>query len=99
MHAPSNHGAGGGPLSARGLLRWQFRLAHKLLEATVDDLPTEALHRHPPGTAAPAAARYARAVLCEDLSVNGVLAGRPPLALADWVGRTGLSELPSLATP
>ncbi len=99
MRVPPTNGAAGGPLSARGLLRWQFRLAHKLLEATVTDLPTELLHRHPPGTAAPAAARYAQAVLCEDLSVNGVLAGRPPLVLADWAGRTGLSELPSLATP
>jgi hypothetical protein len=99
MHHPTRHGADGAPLSARGLLRWQFRLAHKLLEATIDDLSTEALHRHPPGPAAPAAARYAQAVLCEDLSVNSVLAGRPPLALGDWAGRTGLSELPALVSP
>jgi hypothetical protein len=38
-------------------------------------------------------------VLCEDLSVSGVLAGRTPLALSSWAGRTGLSELPPLTRP
>jgi hypothetical protein len=61
-----------GPLSARALLRWQFRVAHELLEAEIDQIATEAVHRHPPGTAAPAGACYAQVVLCEDLSVNGV---------------------------
>ena len=97
MDGSTSSGAACDPLSARGLLRWQFRLAHKLLEATVHDLPEDVLHQHPSGTATPASARYAQAVLCEDLSVNGVLAGRPPLALSTWAGQTGLSELPTLA--
>jgi hypothetical protein len=84
-------------LSARALLRWQFRLAHDLLEATLERLPAEAVHRLPPGTAAPVGACYAQIVLCEDLSVNGALAAGVPLALSTWVGRTGLSELPPLA--
>jgi len=71
-----------GPAAA--LLRWQFRRAHELLDATVD----------PAG-----AARYARVVLCEDIGVNGVLAGRRPLALSTWTGRTGMSALPALGTP
>src|SRR5690349_4093586 len=99
MHVPTSNAADGSPLSARGLLRWQFRLAHKLLEATVHDIPSAALHRIPSDAPASAAARYAQAVLCEDLTVNGVLAARPPLALGAWAGRTGLSELPTLATP
>src|ERR1700736_6278812 len=88
-----------GPLSARALLRWQFRVAHELLEATVERITTEAGHRCPSGTAAPAAACYAQVVLCEDLSVNGVLGGGTPLALSTWFGRTGVSEMPSLADP
>jgi hypothetical protein len=88
-----------GALSARVLLRWQFRLAHELLDATIEHATTEALHRCPPGTAAPAGACYAQGVLCEDLSVNGVLAAGRPLALSTWVGRTGLSEIPPLAGP
>ncbi len=83
--------------SARALLRWQFRLAHELLDAAIEPFTTEALHRCPPGTAAPAGACYAQGVLCEDLSVNGVLAAGKPLALSTWAGRTGLSELPPLA--
>jgi hypothetical protein len=35
-------------------------------------------------------------VLCEDLSVNGVLGAGKPLALSTWAGRTGLSEIPPL---
>jgi hypothetical protein len=86
-----------GPLSARALLRWQFRVAHELLEATVERITTEAVHRCPSGTAASAAACYAQVVLCEDLSVNGVLGGGTPLALSTWFGRTGVSEMPLLS--
>ena len=78
-----------GPAAA--LLRWQFRQAHELLEATVG--------RGPIGKAARAAACYARAVLCEDIGVNGVLAARSPLALSTWAGRTGLDPLPWLGGP
>jgi hypothetical protein len=69
---------------------------HELLDAAIERFPTEAVHQHPPGTAAPAAACYAQAVVCEDLAVNGVLGRRTPLALSTWVGRTGLSETPPL---
>jgi len=72
--------------SANALLRWQFRLAHGLLGASLEALPTQA------------AACHAQAVLCEDLTV-GVLASRAPLALSSWQGRTGLSELPRLCAP
>lgn len=89
--------AASGALSARALLRRQFGLAHDLLDAALEGLPAEAVHRRPPGTTAPAGACYAQIVLCEDLSVNGVLAARTPLALSSWAGRTGLSELPPLA--
>jgi hypothetical protein len=88
-----------GAPSASALLRWQFRLAHDLLDATIERLTTETAHRRPPGTAAPAGACYAHVVLGEDLSVNGVLAAGTPLALSTWGGRTGLSELPPLAGP
>ncbi|HWE60882.1 MAG TPA: DinB family protein [Chloroflexota bacterium] len=88
-----------GALSARALLRRQFELAHDLLDAAIEGLPTEAIHQRPPGTAAPIGACYAQVVLCEDLSVNAVLAASTPLALSTWAGRTGLSELPPLARP
>jgi len=86
-----------GTLSARALLRWQFRLAHAFLEAAIERLPPEAIHRCPHGREASPGACYAQGVFCEDLSVNGVLAAGKPLALSTWVGRTGLSEMPPLA--
>jgi hypothetical protein len=85
--------------SARALLRWQLQLAHELLDGTIGPLSAEAVGRRPPGAAARAAACYAQVLLCEDLSVNGVLAAGRPLALSTFAGRTGLSELPALAGP
>ncbi len=85
--------------SARALLRWQLQLTHELLDGAIGPLSTEAVRRRPPGAAARAAACYAQGLLCEDLSVNGVLAAGKPLALSTWVGRTGVSELPPLAGP
>lgn len=78
-----------GPAAA--LLRWQFWHAHELLEAAVGRLTPDAVPH--------AAACYARAVLCEDIGVNGVLAGRSPLALSTWARRTGLTPLPALGAP
>lgn len=85
--------------SARALLRWQLQLAHELLDGAIGPLSAEAVRRRPPGAGALAAACYAQVLLCEDLSVNGVLAAGKPLALSTWVGLTGLSELPPLAGP
>jgi hypothetical protein len=88
------------PLSARALLRWQFRVAHESLEAAIESLATEATFRCPTAIAAMAAsagACYAQIVLSEDICVNGVLGAGTPLALSTWAGRTGVSEIPSLA--
>ena len=76
---------------AAALLRWQFWQAHQLLEAAVRQCP--------PDAAACGAACYARAILCEDIGVNGVLAAGTPLALSMWAGRTGLEPLPQLGAP
>jgi hypothetical protein len=83
--------------SARTLLRWQLQLVDELLDAAIAPLGRGARQRG--GRAARAAACYAEALLCEDVSVNAVLAGGRPLALSTWAGRTGASELPPLAGP
>jgi hypothetical protein len=82
--------------TARALLRWQLHVAHDLLDGATRPLTPESVRS---GPAAGAAARYAAVLLCEDLTVNGVLAAGQPLALTTWAGRTGVSELPSLAVP
>src|SRR5579859_6612293 len=83
--------------SARALLRWQLQLADDLLDSAI--APLGRAGRPGVGRAARAAACYAEALLCEDVSVNGMLAGGRPLALSTWAGRTGASELPPLAGP
>ena len=52
-----------------------------------------------PSNVARAGACYAQIVLCEDVSVHSALAVGSPLALTNWAGRTGLSELPPLVGP
>ena len=74
-------------MSAATLLRWQFQVVHRLLEADGD------------WSCQQAAAWYAGVTLCEDVTINGVLAAQTPLALSTWHGRTGLSELPPLGRP
>lgn len=85
-----------GALSAKSLLRSQFRIAHALLDDAIDRLSLETVHRCPPGWDVSPGVCYAQVVLCEDLSVNGVLGAGKPLALSTWAGRTGLSEIPPL---
>jgi len=92
-------GARAGGTSARALLRRQFGLVHGLLDRAIEGCTAEAIHRRPPGVAAPASACFAQGLLSEDLGVNGVLAERSPLALSTWFGRTGLSEVPPLLQP
>jgi hypothetical protein len=86
-----------GTVSVRGLLRWQFRLAHECLDAAIDRIRGEAFHTCPLGMRCSPGVSYAQTVFCEDLSVNGVLGAGTPLALSTWAGRTGLSELPPRA--
>jgi hypothetical protein len=78
--------------SARALLRWQLQLADELLDCAI--APLGRAGRPVGGRATRAAACYADALLGEDVSVSAVLAGRRPLALSTWAGRTGASELP-----
>ncbi|MGZ3640514.1 MAG: hypothetical protein ACXVCX_22005 [Ktedonobacterales bacterium] len=90
-------------ISARALLRWQFRLAHQRLDTTLDTtlerLSAEAAYRCVPEVAASAGACYGQIVVCEDVSVNGVLSAGTPLVHSTWAGRTGLSDLPPLGEP
>ncbi len=86
-------------MTAGELLRWQFRLAHRLLDAAVQGLQDEVVPGDdPPRLLVPAGTCFARALLHEDLTVNGVLASGTPLALSSWSGRTGLSAVPVFAS-
>ena len=79
-----------------GLLRWQFRLMHRLLDMAGDEISAEHSRGGSHDVVARAGACYAQIALCEDVSVHSALAVGPPLALTNWAGHTGLSELPPL---
>jgi hypothetical protein len=82
-----------------GLLRWQFRLMHRLLDIAGDEITAELSRGYSSGIVTRAGACYAQIAVCEDVSVQSALAVGLPLALTHWAGRTGLSELPPLAGP
>ena len=79
-------------MSVGSLLRQQAQIAHQILEGTMADVNDTQMHWVPPGVANPLGATYAHAVCSEDMIVQGMLQGAPPLAASSWAGRTGLSE-------
>jgi hypothetical protein len=58
----------------------------------MSDVSEEQAHAMPPGKANSLAASYAHLIVSEDLIVNGVLRGAPPMMASNYAGRTGLSE-------
>src|SRR5713101_2962239 len=65
-----------------------------VVEGTIEGVTDEQLHWMPAGTAHNIASTYAHLVLSEDMVVNGMIAGKPPLAATTWAGKIGLSEMP-----
>lgn len=86
-------------MNATSLLREQLQQAHQSLEAVMTDVTPEQAHWCPPGIANPIGATYAHVLMGEDLVINTLLQGGPPLFATNWVGKTGLSALPSLPAP
>ncbi len=82
-------------MNAKDLLLGQLGSAHATLEATVGDISSEDAHRDLGGHAAPIAANYAHTVLGEDF-LGSMADGSQPLAMGEWGGRTGVSEIPPM---
>lgn len=80
--------------SAAALLRGQYKSAHDILEATVQDVTSEMAHWSPPGIANPLGATYAHVAAGEDFILHGMVRGAAPLIASTWAGKAGLSELP-----
>jgi hypothetical protein len=78
------------------LLRAQFKGAHDVLEATMQDVTATMAHWSPPGVANPLGATYGHVVAAEDAILNGMAEGAAPLIASSWAGKTGLSEMPPL---
>lgn len=74
------------------MLRAQLNDAHRLLEATMQDVTPELFATPAPGVANSVGERYGHLATGEDNLVHGVLQGKPPLMSTTWEGRTGISE-------
>jgi DinB superfamily len=78
------------------LYRHLLRSAHQFLEGTMADVTPEQLTWDPPGRAFSIGANYAHVLGAEDMTIQGLLRGKDPLAASTWSGRTGASEAPPL---
>ena len=86
-------------MNATSLLREQLKQAHQSLEAVMADVTSEQAHWCPPGIANPIGATYAHIIMGEDIVINTLLQGAPPLFATSWAGKIGLSALPPLPAP
>lgn len=74
------------------VLQMCMQHARQWMAGTMNGVTDEQAHHTPPGIANPLGATYAHLVVSEDMLVNGLLRGQPPLAATSWEGKTGLSE-------
>ena len=78
------------------VLREQFKVAHGMLEGTMQDVTEAQAHWSPPGIAHPVGASYAHIITGEDVMVNGLVQGKPPMFATSWAGKAGFSEPPPM---
>jgi hypothetical protein len=78
------------------LYRSLLRSAHEFLEGTVADVTPAQLTWDPPGKSFSIGANYAHVLTAEDMTIQGLLRGRDPLAASTWSGSIGASEPPPL---
>jgi DinB superfamily len=79
-------------MNSISLLQQGVEIAHQFLEGTMADVTEAQLHWSPPGNANALGATYAHVVLSEDMIINGMLQGKPPLFASSWAGKAGVSE-------
>jgi len=69
--------------------REELRAAHQLLEGTMEGVTVDQAHWAPPGIALSIGATYARIVLSEDATINGIFKGAAPFSPAHGPGGPG----------
>jgi hypothetical protein len=75
-------------------LRMMYGTMHNWLEGTLHDVTPDQAHWQPSGRVVPAGAHYAHHVIgAEDMMLNMMIRGGTPLAMGEWAGRTGSSEM------
>ncbi len=85
--------------NAIDLLRQQYKMAHNILENTMQGVTTEHAQWLPPGKAQPIGANYGHVLASEDGLIGGFLKSVAPLMASSWAGKTGLSEPPPQMPP
>ena len=80
--------------SAVNLLRGQFSQMAGWLEGTMDGVTDEIASYNPPGAASPIAGQAAHAITGLDFFLLGMAAGKQPLLLGSFAGKSGISEPP-----
>ena len=83
-------------MDSSALLKEQFKQAHGILEGTVQDVAADQAQWSPPGRANPLGATYAHVAIGEDMMINGLVQGKPPMFASSWAGKVGVSEPPPM---
>jgi hypothetical protein len=87
-------------MEATELLCEQVKTAHWWIENIVGTITPEQAHWHPSSSLVNSLGGiYAHLLVYEDLVINSILKGEAPMYASSWSGKTGLSTLPSIATP
>lgn len=84
--------------SAAAMLSEQIGFVHGTLEQMLNDVSPEVAAAPSGGLARSIGSYYAHILLSEDLAVQAVLQGKPPLFVANFAGKTGFDE-PAPANP
>ncbi len=82
-------------MEATNVLLGSLGWSHNILEMTVGDLTDEQAHASTGGHTHPIAANYGHTIVGEDFLMS-MIDGSTPLAMGDWAGRSGMSEMPTM---
>lgn len=81
-------------MDALASLRENIGTTRWLVDGTMEGVTNELANKQPGGAANPIGALYAHVVASEDMMINGLLQGKPPIAATGFAGKTGMSEMP-----
>jgi hypothetical protein len=79
-------------VDAIALLRMESEWAHQEFDMTTADVTPEVAHQPPLAAAGSVASSMAHAIVGEDLIIQGMLQGKPPLHATTYQGMTGISD-------
>ena len=86
-------------MDAIAVLRMLAQWAHQEFDMTTADVEENVAHQAAQGKGGTVGSSMAHAIFAEDNIIQGMLQGRPPLAMTAFAGKTGISDPQMFNTP